>query len=754
MGADPGYGYNTSAVTLAPQAELLGAQRSFVLNGLNCASCAAKMEAEVKKIKGVQFASLDFATKRLIIHAYNEQDLDEITKKASDVIKGIEPDVELAVDRGAKGGFSSQEDLVNKKELIRLGVAAVLFAAALVFELSFWPEFVLFLTSYLLAGGRVLWKAIKNIFRGQVFDENFLMSLATIGAFAIREYPEGVAVMLFFEIGEFFQDLAVNKSRRSISALMDIRPDYANLKVGDEVRTVSPDMVKLGDIIVVKPGEKVPLDGVVIEGRSMVDTSAITGESLPREVEPGSEILGGFINQNGLLSVRVTKNFGESTVAKILDMVQNASSKKAPTEHFITKFARYYTPVVVFGALAVALIPPLFIEGAAFSQWFYRALVFLVISCPCALVISIPLSFFGGIGGASRRGILVKGGNYLEALNNVDTVVFDKTGTLTRGVFKVTDVIPAEGFSCDEVLALAAHAEVFSNHPIAVSILKAYGKEVNKDLVHTYDEIFGHGVKVTLNKKKILSGESILAPKRAVPVTGRGWEILAGNSKLMRKERIASYHEIDAAGTVVYVAYNRTYAGCIVISDEIKNDSKKAVKALKASGIRRIVMLTGDSKTVGDRVAKELGIDEVHSELLPHHKVEKVERLQRRIRSKGKLVFVGDGINDAPVLARADVGVAMGAAGSDAAIEAADVVLMTDNPYQLVDAIQIANKTKAIVWQNIIFSLGVKAIVLALGAVGIATMWAAVFADVGVALIAVLNATRAMGGVGRIRLPL
>jgi len=752
MGANPGYGYDTSyALRLETQTEAVGTQRSYILMGLSCASCAAKMEDEIRKIKGVQFVSLDFATKRLIIRAYNEQDLEEITKKASEVIKRIEPDVELAVDRGT-GRFSSQEDLVNKKELIRLGVAALLFAFALGFELSFWPEFVLFLASYLLAGSKVLWKAVRNIFRGQVFDENFLMSVASIGAFAIGEYPEGVAVMLFFEIGDFLQDLAVNRSRRSISALMDIRPDYANLKVGDEVRTVSPDAVKLGDIIVIKPGEKVPLDGVVIEGRSMVDTSAITGESLPREVEPGSEILGGFINQNGLLSVRVTKNFGESTVAKILDMVQNASSKKAPTEHFITKFARYYTPVVVFGALAVALIPPLLIEGATFSQWVYRALVFLVISCPCALVISIPLSFFGGIGGASRRGILVKGGNYLEALNNVDTVVFDKTGTLTRGVFKVTDVIPNENFSREDVLALAAHAEVFSNHPIAVSILKAYGKEVDKDVVDTYDEIFGHGVKITLNRQNILPGENSLLLNQPDQKTGHG-EILAGNSKLMRKEKIEDYHEIDAPGTVVHVAYNKTYAGCIVISDEIKDDSKRAVKALKDKGIRRIIMLTGDSKAVGERVAKELGIDEVYSELLPHHKVEQVERLQRN-QYKGKLVFVGDGINDAPVLARADVGVAMGGAGSDAAIEAADVVLMTDNPYQLVEAIQIAHKTKSIVWQNITFSLGVKAIVLALGAVGIATMWAAVFADVGVALIAVLNATRAMGGVGRIRLPL
>ena len=746
MDANLGYSNGTSStVKLDQQAKIMGTQRSFILRGLGCAHCASKIEDEVNKLEGVQHASLDFIAKRLSIYASNGKKLDEIAKRAADIVKQIEPEVDFVEERGAEGASASQDDdVVNKKELLRLGAAAVLFAAALGFELPYLSEFVLFFASYLIAGGKVIWRAIKNIFRGQIFDENFLMSVATIGAFAIRQYPEGVAVMLFFEIGEYFQDLAVNRSRRSISALMDIRPDYANLMVGEEVKTVSPEAVKVGDVIIIKPGERVPLDGVVVDGRSMVDTSAITGESLPRDVEKGSEILGGYINQNGLLSVRVTKKYSESTVVKILDMVQNASSKKAPTEHFITKFARYYTPVVVFGALAVALIPPLVIEGAAFSQWLYRALVFLVISCPCALVISIPLSFFGGIGGASKRGILVKGGNYLEALNHVNTVVFDKTGTLTRGVFKVTDVIPSEGFSRDELLALAAHAEVFSNHPIAVSILNAYGKEIDKDVVQTYDEIFGHGIKVILNRKKILVGKSSLMPRGKTVLIGCGWEILAGNSKLMKKEKIRHFNEVDIPGTHVYVAFNKTYAGCIVIADEIKKDAGKTIKALKDRGIRGVVMLTGDSKAVGVKVAKQLGIDQVYTELLPHDKVEQVERLQKRMRSKGKLVFVGDGINDAPVLARADVGVAMGALGSDAAIEAADVVLMTDDPYQLMDAIGIAKRTKSIVWQNIVFSLGVKGIVLALGAVGIATMWAAVFADVGVALIAVLNASRAM----------
>ncbi|MGB4504021.1 MAG: heavy metal translocating P-type ATPase [Syntrophaceticus sp.] len=713
----------TSCAVIEPQAIDIqtGASKSLELIGLTCANCAAKIEHEVNKLAGVQNASLDFGAKRLLIHVYNERELEEITSQVMEIIKEIEPDVKV-IEHGAAGGAPViEDDLVNKKELFKIGIGAVLFAIALIFEFSFWAELSLFLTSYILVGGDILLRAVRNISRGQVFDEYFLMSVATIGAFAIRQFPEGVAVMLFFKIGEFFEGLAVNRSSKSISSLMDIRPDYANLQVGDDIKMVSPESVRIGDIIVVKPGEKVPLDGVVVEGRSMVDTSALTGESVPRDVEQGSDILGGFINQNGLLKVRVTKEFGESTVSKILDLVQNASSKKAPTETFITKFARYYTPAVVFGAIAIALIPPLLIQGAAFSQWIYRALVFLVISCPCALVVSIPLGFFGGIGGASKKGILVKGGNYLEALNDVDTVVFDKTGTLTKGVFKVTEVVPENGFSRDDLIEMAAYAEVFSNHPIAVSILNAYEKDVNKDLVDSYDEIFGYGIKAV--------------------VWGR--EILAGNSKLMRKEGI-SFEEIDVPGTIVYVALDKTYAGYIVISDEVKEDSIEAIRALKNIGVRKIVMLTGDNKVVGERVAEELGVDEVHTELLPDQKVEEVERLEKEVSSKGKLVCVGDGINDAPVLARADIGVAMGALGSDAAIEAADVVLMTDEPSQLVKAIKIAKRTKNIVWQNIVFVLGVKAVVLVLGAVGIATMWAAVFADVGVALIAVLNSSRAM----------
>ncbi|MDD4783794.1 MAG: heavy metal translocating P-type ATPase [Syntrophaceticus sp.] len=680
------------------------------------------MEFEVNKLAEVKFASVDFVAKKLSIHMYNERDLDGITDKVTEIVNNIEPDVEVLEEQGGGSTPAAAEDnCLDKKELFKVGSGAVLFAIALIFEFPFLAEFVLFLASYILVGGDVVLRAARNISRGQVFDENSLMSIATIGAFAIRQFPEGVAVMLFYKIGEFFQDMAVNRSRRSISDLMDIRPDYANLKVGDELVTVSPEGVKVGDMIVVKPGERVPLDGIVSEGKSMVDTSALTGESVPREVQEGSEILGGVINQNGLLSIQVTKKFGESTVAKILDMVQNASSKKAPTEHFITKFARYYTPAVVFGALAIALIPPLVVQGASSSQWFYRGLVFLVVSCPCALVLAIPLSFFGGIGGASKKGILVKGGNYLEALNNVDTVVFDKTGTLTKGVFKVTEVKPENGFSREEILELAAYAEAFSNHPIAVSISDAFGESVNKDLVDSHEESFGQGIKAV--------------------VSGR--EILAGNSKLMRKESI-SYEEADSTGTVVYVALNKTYAGCIIIADEIKEDAREAIKALKDIGIRKTVMLTGDSRAVGEKTAKELGLDQAYAELLPDRKVEQMERLAEEVPARGKVVFVGDGINDAPVLARADVGVAMGALGSDAAIEAADVVLMTDEPSQLVSAIKIAKRTKKIVWQNIVFALGVKGVVLVLATVGIATMWAAVFADVGVALIAVLNATRAM----------
>ncbi len=710
-------------VTVKEKGVANGEKKTLILYGLGCSNCAAKIEKEVGNIAGVKTASVDFVSKRLVIEFNSKRDEKRIVDEASKIARRIESGIKVAEeDKNIK---KEDEEGINRLEIAKLGIGALLFGVGIIFNFPFGAELSLFLISYILVGGEVVLKAAKNIIRGQVFDENFLMSVATIGAFAIREFPEGVAVMLFYQVGELFQDIAVNRSRRSIKALMDIRPDYANLKIGDEEKTVSPEDVKIGDIIIIKPGEKVPLDGKVLEGRSMLDTSALTGESVPREVEAGNDILSGFINKNGLLIVEVTKEFGESTVAKILDLVQNASSKKAPTENFITRFARYYTPVVVFAALALAVIPPLIVPGATFSDWIYRALVFLVISCPCALVISIPLGFFGGIGGASKNGILVKGSNYLEALNSVDTVVFDKTGTLTKGVFKVTKVMDYGTIPDMTILEAAAYAESYSNHPISQSILQAYNneynKEINKNEIANYEEISGHGIRVN----------------------ARDRVILAGNAKLMQKENIA-YEEADTAGTVVHVAVDGVYAGLIIISDEVKEDAAKALKTLKSIGIKKLVMLTGDSKAVGTKVGQSLGLDEVHAELLPHQKVEKLEELAEKKPPKGKLVFVGDGINDAPVLARADIGVAMGGLGSDAAIEAADVVLMTDEPTKLVTAIKIARRTRLIVWQNIIFALGVKGIVLLLGAGGIATMWEAVFADVGVAVIAILNAMRVM----------
>jgi Cd2+/Zn2+-exporting ATPase len=591
-----------------------------------------------------------------------------------------------------------------------------------VFALSL--RFVLFLAAYVLVGWDVVFRALKNISRGQVFDENFLMSAATIGAFAIGEYPEGAAVMIFYRAGEFFQDLAVRRSRSSIAALMDIRPDFARLKTGGELRTVTPEEVAPGSLILVKPGEKVPLDGLVAEGVSALDTSALTGESLPRDVGPGSEILSGSINKNGILVIEVTKAFGESTVSKILRLVESAGSKKAPVENFITKFARYYTPAVVFAALALAFIPPLLIPGAAFADWINRGLVFLVVSCPCALVISIPLSFFGGIGGASKNGILIKGSNYLEALTKVDTVVFDKTGTLTRGVFTVTRIIPAPGWTEGELLSLAAHAEAYSNHPIALSIQEAYGGKIEAGRISAPEETAGKGIRVQIDGRTVLAGNGALLEDAGVgrpgPAPG------------------------DAAGTLVHLAADGVYAGCLLIADAVKADSKAAVAGLKALGVKRVAMLTGDSGAAAAAVGGELGLDAVYAELLPQDKVLQLEALEQRKTGGGKLIFVGDGINDAPVLARSDVGIAMGGLGSDAAIEAADVVLMTDEPSKLVSAVMIARKTRGIVRQNIVFALGVKAVILILGALGIAPMWAAVFGDVGVTLIAVLNAMRAL----------
>ena len=607
----------------------------------------------------------------------------------------------------------------QKHLLARIIVAAVLFAAGGLLHLEGWVELGVYLVCYAVIGWDIVWKAITNILHGQVFDENFLMTIATVGALILGEHSEGVAVMLFYQVGEWFQSYAVSKSRRSITSLMDIRPDYANIEKDGKLIQVDPEDVQIGDTIIVKPGERVPLDGKIIKGSSTLDTSALTGESMPREVEAGMEVISGCINQTGILTIQTTKEFGESTVAKILDLVENASDKKGRMENFITRFARYYTPVVVFAALALAVLPPL-VTGQAFSIWIYRALTFLVISCPCALVISIPLSFFGGIGGASKIGVLVKGSNYLEALAYTETVVFDKTGTLTKGSFAVTE-IQANGMTDEELLELAAYAEDYSNHPISLSIQKAYGKKIDNSRITDVQEIAGHGVQAVID----------------------GMTVLAGNAKLMEREHIP-YTASNAIGTVVYVAFDGRYAGCIVIADEIKADAPAAIKTLKAAGIRQTVMLTGDADAVGQDVAHRLGLDRAYTELLPADKVDRVEELLAQKSDKGMLAFVGDGINDAPVLARADVGIAMGALGSDAAIEAADVVLMTDEPSKIAAIMQIARKTIRISNENIVFALGVKFLVLILGAVGRANMWAAVFADVGVSVIAILNAIRAM----------
>lgn len=608
----------------------------------------------------------------------------------------------------------------NQKQLIRILIgAAVYIIGILVKTDNNWVSLAIFLTAYIIIGGDVVYRAIRNILRGQVFDENFLMGLATAGAFIISDYPEAVAVMLFYQVGELFQSYAVAKSRKSIAGLMDIRPDYANVQRGDSLEKVDPDEVLIGETIVIKAGEKIPLDAVVISGSSTVDTSALTGESLPREVEEGDSLLSGCININGLLTARVTKEFGESTVSKILDLVENASSKKSNSENFITKFARYYTPVVVIVAAILALIPPLVIPGATFSDWIYRALVFLMISCPCALVISIPMSFFGGIGGASKKGILIKGSNYLEALAQTEIVVFDKTGTLTKGIFKVQQIVP-QGIEADELLEVTAHAESYSNHPISASLKKAYAKPIDAARITNVEEISGHGVSAQVDGKTVA----------------------AGNAKLMTKLGIGYRQTNDIIGTVVHIAIDGAYRGYIVIADEVKEDAARAISDLKASHIRQTVMLTGDAKPIGEKIASQLGLDQVYTELLPADKVDKVEALFKTKSNKGKLAFVGDGINDAPVLARADIGVAMGGLGSDAAIEAADIVIMTDEPSKLATAIKISQKTLHIVKQNIWFALVIKGAFLVLGAFGVASMWEAVFADVGVSLLAVLNAIR------------
>lgn len=609
-----------------------------------------------------------------------------------------------------------------KKSLIQIIISAILFAIGLLVPFSNeWITKGIYIVAYLIVGLEIVIKAIKNIFKGEVFDEHFLMAVATIGAFAIGEFPEAVAVMLFYQIGELFQDYAVDKSKESITNLMDIRPDVAVVKRNGKLETVKPETVKIGEEIVVKPGEKIPLDGTIIDGSSMLDTSALTGESVPRSAKTGEKVLSGCINQSGVLTIKVEKEFGESTVSKILDLVENASNKKSKSENFITKFAKIYTPTVVGIAVLLAIIPPFLLNWGSFSEWLERALTFLVVSCPCALVISIPLGFFGGIGGASRKGVLIKGSNYLELLSKTDIFVFDKTGTLTEGVFEVQKINPVD-ISEEELLKIAAYAESYSNHPISASIKKAYQKEINQEIIEKTEEISGKGIVSQIENKTVV----------------------IGNNKIMQEKGI-EYKEYNDIGTILYVAINNKFAGSIVIADKIKEDAKQTIQGLKRNNVSKTVMLTGDKKEIAEKVAKQIEIDEVYTDLLPDQKVKKVENLMKQKKEKGKIAFVGDGINDAPVLAISDIGIAMGGLGSDAAIEAADVVIMNDKPSKILEAIKISNKTMRIVKQNIIFAISVKILVLILGACGIATMWEAVFADVGVSFIAILNSLRALG---------
>ena len=665
-------------------------QKSYKLEGLDCASCADKIEKSVQKIHGVEKARVDFMAEKMTLEVESGHDL-EVENEARAVIGKLEPDVKVISLKDVK---EEEGRNPNKNRLIRIIIAFVLFLALIIIKPSNnWVALASYLVVYVLIGGDIVKRAVTNIFRGEVFDENFLMSVATIGAFFIGEYPEAVAVMLFYQVGEWFQSAAVDQSRKSIAKLMDIRPDSANLLVNGQIKAVAPDTIEIGQQILVKPGEKVPLDGQIIDGSSMVDTSALTGESVPRTVKVGDEILGGFINKNGALTINVTKKFGDSTVSKILDLVENASSKKAPAENFISKFARYYTPVVVVLAILLAVIPPFIFPDTSINEWVYRALTFLVISCPCALVISVPLSFFGGIGGASKLGVLIKGSNYLEILANTETIVFDKTGTLTKGNFvvqNITSVVLPE----EELLRLTATA---------------------------IEEVAGHGIKATIEGKTVL----------------------VGNAKLMKQFGIEA-PEVKEAGTLIFVAIDNQFAGYLVIADQLKPDAISAIKELKAEGVKQTVMLTGDNQQVAEAIAKEVGVDKVYAELLPDGKVDRLEELLKASSPKNKVAFVGDGMNDAPVLARADVGIAMGGLGSDAAIEAADVVIMNDEPSRIASAIKLSRKTLRIVKQNIIFAIAVKIIVLVLGALGLASMQAAVFADVGVTIIAVLNAMRCL----------
>ena len=697
-------------------------QRVYFLKGLDCPHCSAKIENDAAKISGIAQSHVNLMEQTLTLDAdkFSNSVDDEVEK----IVHKYEPDVEVSIfNQNAKKDEDDDGEENLKPRIVRIAVGAVVYAAAVVmskFVQNIYLEIIMLAAAYLILGGDVLLRAVKNILKGQIFDENFLMTVSSIGAFCIGSYTEAVAVMLLYQIGELFQDMAVGKSRKSIASLMDIRPDSANVVRGGKIVTVSPESVKIGEIIVVKPGEKVPLDGIVTEGKTMLDTTALTGESVPRSVNVGDEILSGCINKSGVVKIEVTKSFSESTVSKILSLIQNASSKKAPSENFITKFARYYTPVVVILAAVIAVAFP-FVFGGGFVKWVRQAFVFLVISCPCALVISRPLSFFGGIGSAARKGVLIKGSNYLEALSKLDTIVMDKTGTLTEGIFAVREVLPSENFSEKDVLFAAAYAESYSNHPIAQSIKSHFGEKINEDIISDYTEISGKGISVKVN----------------------GNRVLAGNMRLMAEFGINA-DECDKEGTVVYVASGEKYIGCIVIADKIKKDSASALADLRKMGIDNIVMLTGDNEKTAAAVAKKLGINEVYASLLPHDKVAKFEEIVSNKKTNGKTAFVGDGINDAPTLAGADIGIAMGALGSDAAIEAADVVLMTDEVSLIAKAVKTAKSTKRIVTENIVISLGIKLLFLILGIFGIATMWEAIFSDVGVMMIAVLNSMRTL----------
>jgi len=691
----------------------------YRLKNIDCAVCASKIETELKKVDQFKNASVDSALNTLTIDSSDLQLVEKIIHK-------VEPEVKVEKLDRKINPFNTDKSKI-RQEIVRILLVLALFVVGMIFRKELqvteysWAEYLLFITAYLISGWGVILKAVKNALRGRVFDEHFLMTIATLGAIIIQELPEAVAVMWFYNVGEFVEGLAVNRSRNSIRALLEVRPEFANVVTDGKIISKSPEDVSIGEKNIVKPGEKIPLDGIVLEGSSLVDTYPLTGESIPRKCDVDEEVLAGMINKTGILTVEVTKNFNESSISKILELVENASSKKAETEKFITTFARYYTLAIVIIALCIAFLPPLINSSAQLSDWVYRALVILVISCPCALVISIPLGYFGGIGGASRRGILVKGSNYLDALAKLKTIVFDKTGTLTRGVFKVTRIVPSNGYSESELLRFAAYAEYYSSHPIAQSVKEAYGNEIISAKISTYQEISGQGIKAEVN----------------------GDEVIAGNDRMLHTENI-EHHICDVKGTVVHIAVNKVYAGYIIISDIIKDDAKQALDDLRKEGVSDIAMFTGDNESSAKIVAAELGIESYKAELLPEDKLTGLEEIMDSGVSNDKVAFVGDGINDSPVIARADVGIAMGALGSDAAVEAADIVIMTDHLSKIPEAVNVAKRTRNIVLQNIVFALAVKGLFVVMGGFGLANMWQAVFADMGVALIAILNATRVL----------